>query len=287
MKTYIEFNPCVATKSFGSGFFSNYRVVLDLLMANEEHMDAKPYINWSDTVWVDGFNPYCNILPPKKYNPFDLWFDQEIPLDSDIIKQPQIIISHTQIDHKLDYFNDKVSLQKQRATEMKYIKLKDNLKIKIDEIFDKEFKGNTTLGIVARGCEFSHYHSEYGVFTIQDYIREIKSILSKNKQINKLFFVSEDSGYIQALKDAFVIYDHYYLPDAFRRTDESLDYMKKICLWPNVSDKRENQNKLLGEEVIIQTKLLGKCDYLFGSHNGIFAGAVLWGDNIKDIYKLS
>ena len=62
--------------------------------------------------------------------------------------------------------------------------------------------------------------------------------------------------------------------------------MNRVFLWPNVTTKRKNQNKLLGEETIIQTKLLGKCDYLFGIHSGVFAGAILWGENITKTFKM-
>jgi hypothetical protein len=54
----------------------------------------------------------------------------------------------------------------------------------------------------------------------------------------------------------------------------------------NVSTKRNDHCKLLGEETIIQTKLLGKCDYLFGRLSGVFAGAVLWNENIKKVFKI-
>lgn len=285
MKSFIRFCPAENSSStFGSGFFSNYRTILDQLISNDECMDAKPYIDWSKTVWVDGFNPFEDISPPKIYNPFDFWFDQEIPLEFDLIRKPKILSLHTKVKHYLDYFNDEVNLQKQRQIEKKYLKLKKSLVDKVDEIFDAEFKGNTVLGVIARGCEFSHYHPEYGIVSIQDYVKAIQVILNSNRQINKLFFVSEDSNYIEVLKKNFS--NFYYMPDVFRRTDENLEYMKRVYLWPNVNNKRENHNKLLGEEMILQTKLLGKCDYLLGIHSGIFAGAVLWGENIKNIYKL-
>ena len=62
--------------------------------------------------------------------------------------------------------------------------------------------------------------------------------------------------------------------------------MNRVHCWPNVSNKRENNCRLLGEEVIIQTKLMGKCDYLFGRLSGVLAGAVLWNENIKKVYKI-
>jgi hypothetical protein len=190
----------------------------------------------------------------------------------------QVLINHSQ-----DYFYDKSSLDKQREINNKYLKIKQPILDKIDDIYKNELSGHTVLGVIARGCEFHHHHPNYGVYTIYEYINSIKEILEKNPQITKLFLVSEDSNYIKLLKESFP--NSYFLPDVFRRTDETLDYMNRVFLWPNVSTKRKNQNKLLGEETIIQTKLLGKCDYLFGIHSGVFAGAVLWGENIKEIFK--
>jgi hypothetical protein len=76
------------------------------------------------------------------------------------------------------------------------------------------------------------------------------------------------------------------MPNIFRRTDETDEYINRVHCWPNVSTKRPDHCKLLGEETIIQTKLLGKCDYLFGRLSGVFAGAVLWNENIKKVFKI-
>ena len=140
------------------------------------------------------------------------------------------------------------------------------------------------LGVIARGCEFSHWHPHYGVHTIYDYIHEIQKILNANNQITKIFIVSEDSKYVELLHKTFS--NSYFMKDVFRRTNETQEYMNRVFLWPNVDTKRKNQNKLLGEETIIQTKLLGKCNYLFGKQTGVFAEEILWGENIKQIYKV-
>jgi hypothetical protein len=286
MSKFIKFSPTLnGHNSFGSGFFSNYRVVLDQLICNDEIMFGTPYVDWSNTAWVDGYNPFNPIqIIPKHENPFDFWFDQKIPSEIDTIENPLNILRHTKIDHSQDYFDDKLNLQIQRFVESKYLKIKKPILDKVDQIFNDELRGEVTLGVIARGCEFPFYHPNYGVYGIYDYVNEIKKILKFNNKITKLFLVSEDSNYINILKENFS--NSYHMPDVFRRTDETLEYMNKFYLWPNISNKRQNQNKLLGEETIIQTKLLGKCDYLFGIHSGIFAGAVLWGERIQQLYKL-
>jgi hypothetical protein len=270
--------------SFGSGFFSNYRIILEGLMLNDEDMGGTPYIDWSETAWVEGYNPFNGDSLIKNENPFDFWFDQKSPTTNDIVDEPFNKKRQILINHSLEYFHDKSSLHKQREINDKYLKIKQPILDKVDEIYKNEFIGHTVLGVIARGCEFNYYHPNYGVYSIYEYIASIKEILEKNPEITKLFLVSEDSNYIKLLKENFP--NSYFIPDVFRRTDETSEYMNRVFLWPNVSTKRENQNKLLGEETIIQTKLLGKCDYLFGIHSGVFAGAILWGENIKQIFKL-
>lgn len=285
MKKFIRFKPNDDDiSSFGSGFFSNYRTILEGLMLNENIMEGIPYVDWSETAWVEGFNPFNGDILIKKENPFDFWFDQKIPTDNDFIDEPINKERYVLIHHYEDYFYYTHILEKQREIENKYLIIKRPILDKVDEIYTNELKGHNVLGVIARGCEFNYHHPNYGVYSIYYYIESIKKILQENPQINKLFLVSEDSNYINLLKNSFP--NSYFVPDVFRRTDETLEYMNSVFLWPNVDTKRENQNKLLGEETIIQTKLLGKCDYLFGIHSGVFAGAVLWGENIKKIFKL-
>lgn len=283
MNKFIRITP--NRNNFGSGFFSNYRMILEDLIYNHENgMDGTPYVDWSDTAWVEGYNPFESNHLIKKENPFDFWFEQTTPNENDEILNYIPTTSQNIINHNLDYSDKYSELERQQLVDRKYIKLKKEISDKIDEIYDKEFSNNTVLGVIARGCEFFHWHPQNGVFTIQNYVDNINKILEDNPQITKLFLVSEDSNYIEILKNNFP--NSYYLNDVFRRTDETLEYMNKVYLWPNVSTKRKEQNKLLGEEVIIQTKLLGKCDYLFGMHTGVFCGAVLWNENIKKIFKI-
>tara|TARA_R110000772_G_scaffold241241_1_gene353539 strand:- start:155 stop:1012 length:858 start_codon:yes stop_codon:yes gene_type:complete len=285
MEKFIKFKPNDNNpRSFGSGFFSNYRIIVEQLILNDGNMGGIPYVDWGETAWVEGFNPFNGESLIKNENPFDFWFDQKLPTEDDIIDNPINQNRHTILQHSQDYFYDKPFLNKQREIESKYLKIKQPILDEIDKIYINEFSGHTVLGVIARGCEFHHHHPNYGVYSIQEYINSIKKILEENPQITKLFLVSEDTNYIKLLKESFP--NSYFIPDVFRRTDETLSYMNRVFLWPNVTTKRKNQNKLLGEETIIQTKLLGKCDYLFGIHSGVFAGAILWGENITKTFKM-
>jgi hypothetical protein len=296
MKKYYSISPIFNPGGIGSGFFSNYRIVLEKLINFDKNPNGMiPYVNWANTTFVDGFNPIIengyviggDMVIDNTNNPFDLWFDQENPYSVNI-QLDNIIISPIErtmsIDHTKHYFNDD-ELLKQQEVDRKYIKPKQYILDKIDEIYENEFKGHVVLGIMARGSEYNHWHGDiYGVFGADDYIKKIKEILDNNPEITKLFIVSDETEYVNAIHKSFP--SSYFMPNIFRRTDETDEYINRVPCWMNVSTKRNDHCKLLGEETIIQTKLLGKCDYLFGRKCGVLSGAVLWNENIKELITL-
>jgi len=285
MKTYYSISPTNHGWGYGYGFFSNYRICLEQLIDHHENKrEGIPYIDWDKTTWIEGFNPFESTEFKTSYNPFDDWFYQDIPSSMDLIikctnpPRPDII------NHAEHYFYDKIQLERQQSIDRLYIKPKEHITQKINQIYEKELNGHNVLGVMARGTEYNLHHPMYGVFGVDDYIKEIDKILNSHPEITKLLIVSEDSEYIDKIAKAFP--SNYFLPDVFRKTDESMEYINTVHCWPNVSTKRKNHCKLLGEEVIIQTKLLGKCDYLFGRLSGILTGAVLWNENLKNIFKI-
>jgi hypothetical protein len=296
-KKFLSISPIFNEGGIGSGFFSNYRICLEKLMYHHNNKsEGKPYINWANTTFVDGFNPIIEngevvggemVIDDTK-NPFDLWFDQEnlyemgIPLD-DIIISP--IERSMGIIHTKNYFDEPQRLKEQQDIDRLYIKPKQFILDKINEIYDREFNGHIVLGVMARGSEYNFWHGDiYGVFGVEDYIKRINEILIEHPEITKLFIVSDETEYVEELHKAFP--SSYFIPNVFRRTDETIEYMNRVPCWMNVSDKRENHCALLGEETIIQTKLLSKCDYLFGRRCGVLSGAVLWNENIKKLITL-
>jgi hypothetical protein len=302
MKKYYTISPIFNEGGIGSGFFSNYRIVLEKLIQfenqknNGEYEDTVPYITWANTTFVDGFDPvidYGNIVGGNmpindEVNPFDYWFDQEIPyqlnvLPENIIKSP--LNRNNFIDHREHYFNNVPFLNVQQLIDKKYITPKQYILDKVNDIYEKEFKNEIVLGIMARGSEFNFWHNpEYGYVTIDDYLKNIENILNKHPEITKLFIVSDETEYVEKISNKFP--NSYFIPGVFRRTDETDEYLQRVPCWMNVSKKRENHCRLLGEEAIIQTKLLAKSNYLFGRLSGLICGAVLWNENIKEVFKI-
>jgi hypothetical protein len=284
----MEFYKIVPTNhgwGWGYGFFSNYRVCLEQLIYHHESGDPKiPYIDWGGTTWVEGFNPFESEVLIPNGNPFDSWFEQQVPGEYDTVINCVKPSNPKTFNHAKHYFDDFDHLSKQQEIDRKYLKLRSHISNKIDEIYEKEFKDHTMLSVMARGTEYNLHHPMYGVFDINDYIREIRKVLEERPEITKLFIVSEDTDYIELLTKEFP--NSYHVPGVFRRTDETMEYVNRVHCWPNVSTKRENHCKLLGEEVIIQAKLMGKCKYLFGRLSGVFTGAVLWNENLKEVIQI-
>jgi hypothetical protein len=287
MKTYSLITPTKHGWHYGYGFFSNYRICLEELIHHHENSnEGVPYISWANTTWVEEINPFENQLGPSDVNPFDFWFEQPIINLDDVVKLNEYPPHNygTIIDHAQHYFDNQVELNRQQSIDKLYIKPKQYILDKIDEIYDTEFKGHVVLALMARGTEYNLHHPMYGVFGVEDYIKEVNKILEEYPEITKLFIVSEDMEYIDALTKAFP--NSYFMPNVFRRTDETMEYINHVHCWPNVSKKREDHCRLLGEEVIIQAKLMGKSDYLFGRLSGMLAGGVLWNENIKKVFKI-
>ena len=287
MSKYSIISPTKHGWNYGYGFFSNYRICLEELISHHESGNEEiPYISWANTTWVESINPFEDKVAPSDTNPFNLWFDQPIISIEDTSTLNNYPPSRygTLIDHAQHYFDNPTELKRQQTIDNLYIKPKQYILDKIDKIYKDEFEGHTVLGLMARGTEYNLHHPMYGVFGVQDYINEVKKILEENKEITRIFIVSEDMEYIDAISKAFP--ECYFMPDVFRRTDETMEYINRVHCWPNVSTKREDHCRLLGEEVIIQAKLMGKCDYLFGRLSGMLAGGVLWSENIKKVFKI-
>lgn len=288
-KNFYEISPTYFGWGWGYGFFSNYRMCLEMLLEFHNKnlsINKIPYISWKKTTWVENFNPFENETCLSNSNPFDWWFDQEIPTEIDIIESgPKSPIPGSIIDHSKHYFDDKNMLNMQQYIDKLYIKPKKHILDKINEIYNKEFKNEVVLGVMARGSEYNKLHPFYGVYDIDHYINEIRKILETNKKITKIFIVSEESAFIEKIHNTF--HNSFYIPNVFRRTDETDEYITTVHCWINVSKKRNNHTIQLGEECIIQTKLLGKCNYLCGRFCGLTAGAVLWNENIEDVIIFS
>jgi hypothetical protein len=262
----------------GGGFFSNYFCMLAMTMTCDQR-NLKPYIDLSNTAFVEHYNPYKDPPPVNPENPWDWWFEQDHPTESDTI---------IPIEFNLQPFNQDKDIWKRpdlpfaRSIAKKYFHVRPHILKRVDDHYEELLKGKVTLGVMARGCEMNTYHSEFGVFTIESWLNQIPEILALHPEINSIFLVTEDSHFIPDFVDKFL--NTVYLKDVFRRTTETLSQMVNIPLWPCFSSARENHCRLLGEECLIQAMLLGRCDYMLIRQCGTALGASLYAtESLKDV----
>lgn len=263
----------------GSGFFSNYFSVLSMIIeANNKNL--KPYVDLSNTAWVEEYNPYIDNSPRQNSeNPWDWWFDQEdLNPNDDFI---EINYTRSNFDQNTKVWKRK-DLPNAKNIAKKYIKIKKEILEQVEYIYREYFDNKNVLGIMARGTEMNNIHPEFGNQNIDSWIKKTNRIINKHPNIDLLFIVSEDSEYIKIFLDNFK--NVFYLKDIFRRTDESLEYTVKYPLWPCLDINRKNHCKKLGEEMLIQALLLSKCKYLIAKQCGTSSAAIFYSDIIQEVY---
>jgi hypothetical protein len=264
--------------SYGYGFFSNFFRILDhIKVATEQGLE--PYVDCSQTVWVEGYNPFTDKHAPRNAeNPWDWWFDQR-PLVAP--EYPKVI----ELDHLIFMHHTQVWKRKDvpefREVFKNHVKIKQHILDKVEHFYNALFLGHCVLGVMARGCEFNHGHPEFGNQTIDTWLNKTHEVLAEHKEIDRIFLVTEDGLYLKYFDND---YDNVFYLDVFRRTDETLEYMNKLGLWAILSDKRPNHKRLLGEECLIQALLLARCDYLIVKVCGTANAAVFFSEVVKDVY---
>jgi hypothetical protein len=167
----------------------------------------------------------------------------------------------------------------------KYMPIKPYILNRAKDYYNETFKDKVVLGVMARGCEFYNYHPQFGNHTIETWVSSIRDIRKEHPEINAIFLVTEDNDYIPIICREFP--DTVYL-NVFRRTNETINFMVNTPLWPSMNSPRPEHCKRLGEECLVQTLLLGMCDYMCVKQCGTSSGGIFFGtENLKNVYYAS
>jgi len=255
------------------GFFPNFFVSLSTAMDVEKN-NLIPYIELNNTV-------FANYNDVKNINTYNWWFEQQIPNDFD---------SKVNFNQNNDNFykfpapfgNNKWNrkdIEESKNFFYKYFKIKEHILLQVNSYYDIYLKDKINVGVMARGTEFNTIHPQYGNHSVYTYIDSVKKILLEYK-IDNIFLVTEDGDFLTSFKNEF---NNLLYMDVFRRTTQSLQYCKSNWKWC-YENNRPNHTKILGDECMIQSLLLGKCDYLICKYNSFSAGAILFNDNLKNVY---
>jgi hypothetical protein len=260
------------------GFFSNYFSVLSTIGICVDN-DLIPYVDASNT-W---FNPTCdfenNNVKDLSINPWNWWFEQSLDSPNNVYG---VKIFREYISHDPSIFNTQPNLKSFREIAEDYFKIQNHILEEENLLYETYFKNKTTLGILARGTEMLLYHPEYPKVQLQSWPEVIETYLKANPDINNIFLVSDDNEIIDTIISKFPY--TFYLKDFFRKTNQSKEMIdNKYMPWWLISPTNDpNHRKRLGEECLIQAKLLSRCKYFLGTYSGI-SNAVQFFNNDKFI----
>lgn len=250
--------------SESSGFFSNYFTVLSSM---KEALDVNllPFVDTSKS-W---FNPTCDFendtVIDSSINPWDWWFVQN--KEGALAKSIGICRDH--IIHNPRYFVEQPNLPYFREVAQKYCIIQPHILHEEEILFDGLIKGKTTLGVLARGTEMLQHHLEYPKIAAQEWPKVLKFCLDQHPDIDNIFLVSDDGEIIESLISAFP--QIRFIPHFFRSTVQTREAFKnaKEPWWLHSLTGDMSHRRRLGEECLIQARLLSRCDYFLGAHSGV------------------
>ena len=239
----------VIRRSPGAGLFSNLIYVLNHLDIANKHnfipvIDMENYptiynerksINGTKNSWLYYFEPV------SKYS------------IEDVYKSKNVILSKNRF---YDVFSHKIYNKKNLLKLSKNIVIKKNIKSKADNfIRNTQLNKYKTLGIHYRGTSYKDAANHPFPPTYKQLVKKIDSLDVKNK-FDKIFFSTEDKGMFDRIAKKYKNKIFFY--NSFRSKKD--DAFKKYC--------RPNHRFKLGEEILIESLILSKCNtFLFVETN--------------------
>lgn len=248
------------------GFFSNFFSVLTTIQESL-NQNLTPYVDLSNTWFNSTYNLETDTVGDLSINPWDWWFVQS--KEEDLVP---ITLNQTGINHEANAFFSNSNISYYRDLADKYCIIQPSILEKEKEFAKWYLEGKTTLGIMARGTEFlTHLDSDHPGTSINAWPKLIEDCLNKHPDINNIFLVSEDRRIIENILEVYP--QTRYLPHCFRMTTQTEDDFVGNPWWLTPPIEDPNHKKRLGEECLIQTHLLGRCQYFLGTNSGITNGA--------------
>lgn len=237
-----------------SGFFSNYLIWVDNLKYCEV-FNLKPimrlYGNWfysdnRENLWDYYFEKINDGIPvgnQESSNFFKFWDDNNFT-----IRKGKVMI--WDVDDK--ELVDKNRIEVNKIT--KKIIPVERIQEKINSFVSKNFKNKKVLGVHIRG-------TDYGFNDLNAYLENIK----KYDNFDVIFVASDNFESINFIKNNFKNVCNY-------ETELRMNNINESVLCRNIY---EPNNKLKhGEDVLIETYILSKCDHLICINSNVAASAL-------------
>ena len=244
----------VINRSPGAGIFSNVTFVINYFLYAKKRgfipivdmenfptiYNEKNKINFTQNAWEYYF---------QNLNKYRL---------QDIYKSKNVYFTDSRFIKGMNLDTNSNNLRKN----FKIIKIKKHLLKKEKNYFDRNFiKTDKILGVHFRGSTYKTARGHAFPPTIKIMKEKIKEVLDNNSY-NKIFLVTEEMKYLKEIKKEFGNICYYY--NSFRMN--KLDSFK---IYP-----RKNHRYKLGEETIMETLTLSKCNGLIFIKSNVISAAI-------------
>lgn len=249
-----------------AGFFSNITFVLNHLKICEAIgfipiVDMKNYPTLHNE--VEGKN--------KNKNSWDCYFKK---LNNHSLKE---VYKSKNVFLSSEKFENNMALSITDKEISKYlikIKVKNHIHLKVNRFIQKNFdKKKKILGVHFRGSTYKTARGHAFPSTIDLMIKKIDNLLKKHNY-EKIFLVTEEQKYLNVLKKVYKEKIIFY--NSFRMYN--LDSFK---IFP-----RKNHRYLLGEEILIETLILSKCQGLTFVKSNVISAAIAFSKNKIKLHEI-
>jgi hypothetical protein len=266
----------VINRSPGAGLFSNLTFVLNQLKFCE---DCKfiPIIDMKNFTTI--YNEEKKI--DNSFNAWDYYFEKINNYRiKDIYKSTNLIFSNSKFQKNMH-----IDIQNKKLNKaFKKIKIKKKILNHVKNMEKKNFLSNdNVLGVHFRGSTYKTARRHAYPATIPEMIKNIDQLIKKYKY-NKIFLVTEEQKYLDALKKRYKEKLIYYPSFRMNKIDSFRIYPRKYHRYK------------LGKEAIIEMLMLSKCDGITYVKSNIVSAAkkfsnkkqndheIFFGYNSRNIY---
>ena len=262
-------NAIITFPQASAGFSSDYLTVASSIVYCLDR-GTRPYVDTSNT-W---FNPTYDFEQKRStdlsINPWNWWFDQT-ELDPTKINL-EIGYSRDLIGHNPKLFMKQPNILLYAEVIDSYVKVKQPILDKIENYYNENLKGKNVLGIVARGTENLTYHPEYSKVYANQWPDKIAEYLDAFPEIDTLFLgICDDNEILDSILTRYP--NTIYIKDMFRKTiqtqEDVLGNPNKMWWVTPLEGTVYDHRKRLGEEALMATKLIAKCDHFLGACSGL------------------
>ena len=239
-----------------AGFFSNITFILN-------HLKICNDFKFIPIIDMENYPTLHNEVKSikKVKNSWEYYFKKlnNYSLD-EVYKSKNVFLSATTFEKNMsvDMTDETLSMH------FKKIKLKDNIIKKTNKFIKKNFnKKNKILGVHFRGSTYKTARGHAFPPTVEIMIKNIDFLIKKYKY-NKIFLVTEEEKYFRALHKKFKNKLIFY--NSFR-----MNNLDSFNIYP-----RKNHRYLLGEEILIETIILSKCQGLTFIKSNVISAAIMF-----------